>query len=78
MGPGRQTGLLGGLWAAYAAQSVIGGLTWGGLATVLRADRIVVMDAGRIVEAGTHAELLARGGRYAELVAAADHEEQAA
>ena len=43
MGPGRQTGLLGGLWAAYAAQSVIGGLTWGGLATVLR-DRGLPLD----------------------------------
>jgi len=37
------------------------------LATVLAADRIVVMDAGRVVESGTHAELSARGGLYARL-----------
>jgi ATP-binding cassette subfamily B protein len=37
------------------------------LATVLAADRIVVMDGGRIVEQGSHAELVARRGLYARL-----------
>ena len=39
------------------------------LATVQRADRIVVMEAGEIVDTGTHRELVARGGLYARLAA---------
>ncbi|WP_420407027.1 ABC transporter ATP-binding protein [Hoeflea sp.] len=37
------------------------------LSTIARMDRLIVMDQGRILEAGTHAELIAKGGLYAEL-----------
>jgi len=38
------------------------------LSTVIGADKVVVIDGGLVVEAGTHAELMARGGAYARLV----------
>ncbi len=37
------------------------------LSTIARMDRLIVMDRGRVVETGTHAELLGRGGIYADL-----------
>jgi ATP-binding cassette subfamily B protein len=45
------------------------------LSTIIDADQILVLDAGRIVERGRHDELLARGGRYAELWAMQAREE---
>ena len=37
------------------------------LATIRDADRILVLEKGRLIDEGTHGELIARGGRYAEL-----------
>jgi ATP-binding cassette, subfamily B, heavy metal transporter len=45
------------------------------LSTIIDADQILVLDAGRIVERGRHDELLGRGGRYAELWAMQAREE---
>jgi ABC-type transport system involved in Fe-S cluster assembly fused permease/ATPase subunit len=47
------------------------------LSTVMDANQILVMDAGRIVERGTHRELLALGGAYAEMWALQQQEEAA-
>ncbi|MEM0978331.1 MAG: ABC transporter transmembrane domain-containing protein [Pseudomonadota bacterium] len=38
------------------------------LSTVRKADRIIVMDGGRVVESGSHSELIRKGGLYSELV----------
>ena len=47
------------------------------LTTAASADRILVMDQGRVVEDGAHADLLARGGYYSRMWAAFSHEEGA-
>ena len=47
------------------------------LSTVMDADQILVMDAGHIVERGTHRDLLERNGAYAEMWALQQQEEAA-
>lgn len=39
------------------------------LSTIRQADRIIVLEGGRVVQQGRHAELLAEGGLYADLYA---------
>ena len=46
------------------------------LSTIVEADQIIVMDHGRIVERGTHVQLLARGGAYARLWALQQREDE--
>jgi subfamily B ATP-binding cassette protein MsbA len=48
------------------------------LSTITHATQILVLDAGRIVERGTHTELLARGGAYARLHAMQQRAEDSA
>lgn len=48
------------------------------LATIKKADKILVMDAGQIVETGTHKELLKKGGYYSNLYEAQFLEEEVA
>ena len=48
------------------------------LPTAARADRVVVLDHGRVVETGSHADLLAAGGHYARMWAAWDAEPEPA
>jgi ATP-binding cassette subfamily B protein len=44
------------------------------LSTIQKANRILVLDRGKVVETGTHAELLAQGGNYATLVELQQHQ----
>ncbi|MGF1510813.1 MAG: ABCB family ABC transporter ATP-binding protein/permease [Myxococcota bacterium] len=53
------------MWAASEGRTTL--MIAHRLSTIVDADQILVMDGGRIVEAGSHEELLARQGRYAEM-----------
>jgi ATP-binding cassette subfamily B protein len=53
------------LWSLFTNRTAI--VIAHRLATVKRMDRLVVFDGGRIIEDGTHDQLLARGGVYASL-----------
>ena len=48
------------------------------LSTIRHCDRIVVLEGGKIAEDGTYDELIAKGGRFADLVARQQVEEEAA
>ena len=52
-------------WAATTGRTVL--VVAHRLTQAAAADRVIVMESGSIVESGPHEELVARGGRYAEL-----------